>query len=220
MLNPLGTMIILSVVFSQLFGSVRAYPVYILCSLTAWNFFAEATNATMHGMVWGGDLIKRIYIPRASFGLAAVGTHLVNLLLSLVPLVIVMFVSGVTIKTTVLFLPVSIFFLACFTLGFGLTLSTVAIYFPDMTEMLRIVLTAWLYLTPIIYPENIFPERYFFILKLNPMYYLIKLYRLPLYDGRLPTWNELWPAPVLGLVMLIAGWLFFTSKSNEFAYRV
>ena len=111
---------------------------------------------------------NNIYIPRASFGLAAIVTNLVNLLLSLVPLVIVMLVSGVTIKSTVIFLPVSIIILACYTLGFGLILSTVAIYFPDLTEMFRIVLTAWLYLTPVIYPENIFPERYYSFLNLIP----------------------------------------------------
>jgi len=220
MLNPLGTMIILSIVFSRLFGSVRAYPVYILCSLTAWNFFAEATKATMIGLVWGGDLLKRIYIPRASFGLAAVGTHLINLLLSLVPLVLVMLVSGVPITASVIFLPVSILLLACFTLGLGLMLSTAAIYFPDLSEMYHIALTAWLYLTPVIYPETIFPPKYLFILHLNPMYYLIKLYRLPLYDGRLPTWVEFWPAAALGLGMLLVGWFFFTSKADEFAYRV
>jgi len=220
MLNPLGMMIILSIVFSNLFGSTRAYPVYILCSLTAWNFFSQSTSAAMSGLVWGGGLLKQIYIPRASFGIAAIGTALVNLVLSLVPLAIVMVISGVPITAAAAFLPVSILFLACFTLGLGLTLSAFAIYFPDVAEMYQIVLTAWLYLTPIIYHENIFPPKYQFILHLNPMYYLIKLYRLPLYDGRLPTWVEFWPAAALGLGMLLVGWLFFTSKSDEFAYRV
>lgn len=220
MLNPLGTMLVLSIVFSQLFGSTRAYPVFILCGVTAWSFFAQATSATMFQLVWGGELLKRIYIPRATFGLAAIGTGLINLILTLVPLALVMLVSGIPITAAVIFLPVSILFLACFTLGLGLMLSAFAIYFPDVAEMYQIVLTAWMYLTPIIYPETIFPAKFQFVLHLNPMYYLIKLYRLPVYDGRLPTWVEIWPAALLGIGMLIIGWVFFTSKSDEFAYRV
>jgi ABC-type polysaccharide/polyol phosphate export permease len=118
------------------------------------------------------------------------------------------------------FLPVSLLLLACFTLGLGLAISTLAVYFPDVAEMYQIILTAWMYLTPIIYPETVFPAKYHLILYLNPMYYLVKLWRLPLYDGRWPSWGEVWPAAVLAIGMLLVGWFVFTSKSDEFAYRV
>ena len=119
MLSPLGIMLVLSFVFSQLFNSTRAYPAYILCNLMAWNFFAQSTTSAMNSLVWGGGLLQRIYIPRASFGISAIGSGIVNLVLSFVPLVIVMALTGVPIRITAAFLPVSLVLLACFTLGLG-----------------------------------------------------------------------------------------------------
>jgi ABC-type polysaccharide/polyol phosphate export permease len=220
MLSPLGMMLVLSIVFSYFFGQTRAYPAYVLSGLMAWNFFSQSTMGAMSSLVWGGGLLQRIYIPRASFGLSAIGSGIVNLVLSFVPLVIVMAITGVPIRITMAFLPVSLLLLACFTLGLGLAISTLAVYFPDVAEMYQIFLTAWMYLTPIIYPETVFPAKYQLILYLNPMYYLVKLWRLPLYDGRWPSWGEVWPAAVLAIGMLLVGWFVFTSKSDEFAYRV
>ena len=220
MLNPLGIMLIMSFVFSHLFGSVHSYPAFILSGLIAWNFFAQSTTSAMSSLVWGGGLLQRIYIPRASFGISAIGSGLVNLLLSFIPLIIVMAVTGAPIRITALFLPVSLLLLACFTLGLGLAISAVAIYFPDVAEMYQIILLAWMYLTPIIYPETTIPAKYQLIWHLNPLFYLVKLWRLPLYDGLWPTWGEIWPAAAIAIGMLLAGWFFFTSKSDEFAYRV
>ncbi len=220
MLSPLGIMLILSFVFSHMFGSTRAYPAFILTGLMAWNFFAQSTTAAMSSLVWGGGLLQRIYIPRASFGISAIGSGMVNLLLSFIPLIIVMVVVGAPIRITVVYLPVSLLLLASFTLGLGLAISTMAIYFPDVAEMYQIILTAWMYLTPIIYPETSLPAQYQWVLHLNPMYYLVKVWRLPLYDGRWPTWAEFWPAAVIAFGVLLVGWFIFTSKSDEFAYRV
>jgi ABC-type polysaccharide/polyol phosphate export permease len=221
MLSPLGMMLVLSFVFSQLFGSVRAYPAYILSGLMAWNFFSQSTMSAISSLVWGGGLLQRIYIPRASFGISAMGSGVINLLLAFVPLVIVMAITGAPVHITILFLPVSIIFLACFTLGLGLAISTIAVYFPDVAEMYQIILNAWMYMTPIFYPESTIPAKYsFFILHLNPMYYLVKLWRLPLYDGVWPTWGDIWPAALIAIVTLLVGWFFFTSRSDEFAYRV
>jgi ABC-type polysaccharide/polyol phosphate export permease len=220
MLNPLGIMLVLSFVFSHLFGQTRAYPAYILSGLMAWNFFAQSTTSAMNSLVWGGGLLQRIYIPRASFGISAVGSGMINLVLSFVPLLVVMAVIGAPIRITVVYLPVSLLFLACFTLGLGLAISTLAVYFPDVAEMYQIILTAWMYLTPIIYPETVIPAKYQLILHLNPLYYLVKLWRVPLYDGRWPVWGEFWPAALITFGMLLVGWLIFTSKSDEFAYRV
>jgi ABC-type polysaccharide/polyol phosphate export permease len=132
MLNPLGIMLIMSFVFSHIFGQVHSYPAFILSGLVAWNFFAQSTTSAMSSLVWGGGLLQRIYIPRASFGISAIGSGLVNLLLSFVPLLLVMAVTGAPIRITVLFLPVSLLLLAFFTLGLGLAISTMAIYFPDV----------------------------------------------------------------------------------------
>lgn len=220
MLNPIGMMIVLSVVFSRLFTSVQSYPAYVLSGLIAWTFFSQSTNAAMSGLIWGGSLIQRIYIPRTAFGISAIGTALVNLLISIVPLLAVMLITRVTIHPSFAFLLISILLLACFALGVGLILSTMAVYFPDVAEMYQIILLAWMYLTPVIYPENILPPNMHLVFVLNPMYYLIRLFRLPLIDGRIPTVDEILPAAICGIGILIIGWIFFTSKSDEFAYRI
>jgi ABC-2 type transport system permease protein len=222
MLNPLGMMLVLTIAFSQILRfDIPGYATFILSGLMGWNFFAQTTNAAMVNLVWGGTLLKRIYIPRSSFALAAMGTGLVNLILSVVPLIIVMLVIGTPIRPTMFFLPIPILLLVFFSLGVGLLISTWAIYFPDVSEMYQIVLSAWMYLTPIIYTEAMLPESLrFWLQRLNPMFGIIQLFRLPIYDGRLPTWDEFWPSMLISIAILIIGWLVFSSKSDEFAYRV
>ncbi len=221
MLNPLGTMVILTVVFSQLFGAEQNYPVYVLSGLASWNFFSQGSMATIGNLVWGGSMLNRIYIPRTTFGISAVGTALVNTVISLVPLLLVMLVTKAPIYPSMLFLPIPLLLLACFTLGWGLFLSSLAVFFPDVAEMYQILLTAWMYLTPIIYPENM-PMASVLqkIFPFNPMFWMVKNYRIPILENRLPTFAEFWPALAFGLGMLVFGWVFFTSKSDEYAYRV
>ena len=160
-------------------------------------------------------------MPRTSFALAAIGTGLVNVLLSLIPMVIVMIVSKVPVKASILFLPVPILILALFTLGFGLIISTFAVYFPDVAEMYNIVLTAWLYLTPIIYPEEILPENIAVVIStLNPLYSMVKLFRIPLIYGRLPNFSE-WIIPFsFAIVFFVVGWMFFVYRSDEFSHKI
>lgn len=221
MLNPLGTMIVLSIAFSQVFKMTEGYPAFVLSGLMAWNFFSQASNASMVNLVWGGGLLKRIYMPRTAFALSAIGTAMVNLILSVIPMFIVMLVIKVPIKLTVLFLPIPMLLLAMFTLGFGLIISTFAVYFPDVAEMYQIVLTAWLYLTPIIYPEEILPANVQSLIStFNPMYSLVKLFRIPIYDGRLPTSTELLVPMGIAFGFLIIGWLFFVYRADEFSYKI
>ena len=221
MLNPLGMMLVLTVAFSQLFGGTRAYPAYVITGLVAWNFFAQTTNAAMNQMVWGGGLLSRIYFPRTVFVLSSIGTGLVNLLLSMVPLVIVLIITGTPIRMAVIFLPVAIIALAAFSLGVGLLISTWAIYYYDVAEMYQIVLTAWMYLTPIIYPESIIPEPLrIWLFTLNPMYHLVGLIRSSLYAGEFPEISQIAVALGIAILTLVSGWIVFTRKSDEFAYRV
>ena len=220
MLQPLGMMVIMTVVFSNLFQSVKGYPTYILSGLVAWTFFSQTTTAAIHQVVWGGTLFRRIYLPHTSFAISAIGTGVVNLTLSLVPLIALMLVTGRPLHWSVLFVPVAMILLAAFALGVGLILSALGVYFPDVVEMYQIFLMAWMYLTPIIYPEEILPAAYrFWITNLNPMYHMVNIFRKPLYDGVLPEWNELVVAVIIATVTLIIGWLFFSSKADEFAYR-
>jgi ABC-type polysaccharide/polyol phosphate export permease len=222
MLNPLGMMIVLTIAFSQIFKiDTPNYSGFILSGLLAWNFFSQTTTSAMVTLVWGGALLNRIYIPRSAFALSAMGTGLVNLGLSLVPMFLIMLVTNIPIRPAIFFLPIPVLLLVCFALGIGLLISTAAINFPDVSEMYQILLQAWLYLTPVIYPPSMLPESYRFWLQLlNPMYRLVQLFRIPIYEGRVPTWGELWPSILVSLFTLVVSWIIFTNKSDEFAYRV
>ena len=221
MLQPLGMMVILSLVFSTLFQSVKGFPAYILSGLIAWTFFSQTTTAMIHQIVWGGALLKQIYLPRTSFSVSAVGTGLVNLGFSFIPLILIMLMFGLPLHWSILFAPVSMLLLAAFALGVGLIISTLAIYFPDVSEMYTVLLLAWMYLTPIIYPEELVPEAYrFWIFNLNPMYYLVKVFRVPLFDGTLPDTLTLVIATGISILTLLIGWFFYSNKADEFAYHL
>jgi ABC-2 type transport system permease protein len=219
MLNPLGMMIVLSIVFSQIFHAVESYPAYLLSGYIAWTFFAQSTSAAINALVWGGDFFRRIYVPRSIFAIAAVGTGLVNLVLSLVPLFIVMLATGVPIRWTIIFLPIPILLLTCFALAIGLFISTAGIYFPDVVEMYHVALLAWFYLTAILYPVEIVPDRFRFFIDYNPAYHLIKLFRQPIYEGVIPSWELILLAAGIGIIPLLVSFWIFVKKADEFAYR-
>jgi len=221
MIQPLGMMVILSLVFSTLFSSIKGYPTYILSGLIAWTFFSQTTHAIIVHTVWGGELFRRIYLPRTSFAVSSVGTGLVNVFLSIAPLVFLMLIIGPPLRWSALFIPFSILLLAAFTLGMGLIISTFAVFFPDVSEMYQIILLAWMYLTPIIYPEEIIPQTYsYWLFNLNPMYHLVKIFRMPLYDGLLPDWKTLLVSIIVSFSTLLIGWIIYSRKADEFAYYV
>jgi ABC-type polysaccharide/polyol phosphate export permease len=221
MLNPLLTMIVLSLVFSQLFRfSIKNYPVYVLAGLVVWIFFSSSTSSAMGEMLWSGSLLGRIYVPKSVFSVSAVGTGLINLLLSLVPLFLIAIVLQVKITPAILVMPLAILLLGAFALGIGLLLSTAVVFFADMVPVYEVVLVIWMYTTPIIYNIEIIPLQVRWLFKLNPLYYMVTIFRDPLYNGTVPALSFWLIAAGFALGALILGGVVFTSKSNEYAYRI
>lgn len=220
MLQPLGMMVVMTLVFSRLFHQIQGYPAYVLSGLITWTFFSQTTTAAIHQMVWGGALLNRIYLPRTSFSISAIGTGLVNLAISIIPLVVIVLVLRLPLTVSILFIPISMLLLASFAMGVGLLLSTLAVDFPDVSEMYQIILMAWMYFTPVIYPETMIPPEYQrWMFTLNPMYHLVKLFRAPIYEGKLPDLQSLLMGTVISLVTLIVGWIVFSRAADRFAYK-
>lgn len=220
MLQPLGMMIVMAVVFSQLFSRVEGYAAYLLSGLIAWIFFAQTTTATLQEIVSGGLLSRKIYVPHTAFALASLGTGIINLAISVIPLTAITVIVGKPVTWAILFTPVSILILSAFALGFALILSTFAVQFPDVKEMYQIILQAWMYLTPIIYPVSILPETYqFWILHLNPMYYMITLFREPIFNGSVPPFEIAAISLAIAVFTLVLGWVYFSRQSDYFAYN-
>jgi ABC-type polysaccharide/polyol phosphate export permease len=220
LLNPLGTMLILTVVFSRAFSAGRSYPAYVLAGLLAWNFFSHTTLTAIRQLGSSGILIRRIYLPRTIFAVAAVGTGLLNLLVGLVPLFGIMLLTGVPLRPSILFLPVPIVALVAFALGVGLLVSVLAVNFNDTAELYGILLPTFLYLTPIIYPRRILPDTASWLVDANPLHHLVAFFRTPLYEGRLPDPASGAFALGTAAAALLVGWLVFTARADALASRI
>ncbi len=220
LIGPLLTMTVLTIAFSQLFRfRVPGYPVYVLSGLLLWNFFTQSTITGMGTLARGNDVLKRVYVPTAVFPTAAVGTGIVNLGLSMAPLLLIKIVTGHPFSWALLFLPVAVLVTAMFSLGVALLLSTIAAFFNDVVDMYDVAVRAWYFLTPIMYPESIIPDRWRWVVDLNPMYHNMLLWRQPIYDGVLPSAHTILIAVAWGLGMLAVGWSLFAQKAHEFAYH-
>ena len=219
MLNPLGIMIIMTVVFQDFFKRQEFYSVYLLTGLLTFTFFNQTSSAIIHNLVWGQELFHRIYIPRASFAIAAVGTSVVNLVLALVPLLLVKLVIQSPISWEIALFPLYILFLASFSMGMGLIVASLAIYFHDIAQIYQVILTAWFYATPIIYPYDTLPPDVKQILFFNPMMHIVELMRGAFYYNAPPTINDLLFTGSVSIIVLIFGWLLFAKRAEEFVMR-
>lgn len=220
LLNPLVNMTVLALAFSTMFrATLPNYPVYILIGLTAWNFFSQSTAWAMGQFAWGGALMKRVYVPPSIFAVACVGNGLVNVGFSLVPLLGIMLLLRHPFHAAWWFVPFGLLLLAIFCLGVALFMSTLAVFFTDVVDMYQLILQAWFFLTPIIYPRGMFPAQYDWVMRLNPMYPMVELIRRPVYTGELPGPELILAAAAWSIASLLAGAWVFTSKADEFAYR-
>ncbi len=217
MLNPLLNMAALTVVFSVILRQgIERFPVYFLSGVLFWNFFAQSTGHAAALSLDAAETTRRIYVPRSVFVVSAVGVGLVNLLFSLVPLVLIVVLTGHPFYATWAFLPVAVLLGAMFCTGVGLVLFTLASRFADVRETYMTLLTPWLFLTPIVYTPSLVPEGYRWIVRWNPMTYLVEVFRAPIYDGWLPGWKTLSFAVVVAVACLGLGWAFYASRIEEY----
>ena len=221
LLNPLLTTIVLSIAFAQLFRfQIENYTIYLLIGLIFWGFFSQSTTQAMSTLIWGSSLIKRIYIPRTIFAISVLGNALINFLLTMIPLAVIMLFTHHPFTLALLWLPLAILLFTMFTLGLSLLLSTLAVYFVDVVDLYGILMTVWFYLTPVIYPLEIVPDQFAAWVALNPMTFMLDLFRSIIYTGESPALQTWGIAAGLAVVTLGLGWLFFTRRANDFAYRI
>lgn len=221
LLNPLLQTIVLTIAFGIIFkSSLPNYVIYLLSGLLAWNFITQTTQHAMSSMAYGGGLLKRIYIPRATYVVAAVGSGLINLIVSIGTLFIMAYFTDHTLAPAWLFLPFSIAILSIFSLGFALLLSTLAVFFTDTIDIYQVLIQALFFLTPVMYPPSILPPELHSILGLNPFVSLIDIFRVPIYYNHLPSFSLIINSLSFALLTLVAGWALFTNKADQFAYHL
>ena len=224
-LNPLLTMIVLAIVFSQIFHTnpVNAdvsFAVYLLTGQLVYNFFSEATNSAMGSMLGAAPLIKKVYVPKYIFPLEKVSFAFVNTLFSLIALVIVMVANRATVHPTILLFWVPLIILYVFNLGVGLILASATVFFRDIMHLYGIVITALMYLTPIMYDVSILPKWVTPFIPLNPMYWFVSMFRSLVIYGEMPTLN-MWIGTIASaIVALILGLFVFKKTQDKFVLYI
>lgn len=233
MLNPLLTTIVLSIVFSFLFGATQPhYPAFVLGGLLIWNLFSQGTVAAMSNLIGNSGTLRRMYIPPSVFVVSSVGSALVNLLFTLVPFILVSFALQAPLSLTWLYVPIACVQAMLFTLGIGLIVSSMMVFFNDTYEIYLVLLTAYNYLTPVFYPIKILPpfmrpwENY------NPMYLFISAAQKAVVGSTIQVGDKIVtlapsiPDPKtqiiawgMALIALLIGWLLFTRLEGRFAYH-
>ena len=221
LLSPLATMTIGSIVFGSIMRfALKDFVVFLYAAMLPWNFFAICVDFCGASMINAEGFIKKIYIPKIVFPLSTICAQFINMLLSMVSMFIIMLFLGAKTTIALTFLPVSFLILFIFTLGVSLIVATLNVYFRDFRYLTSIIMTGWFYLTPILYPLDAIPEnmRGFFVF--NPSYYLVDLFRQPIYYNAFPSAKTLLIMISIALFVFLAGLSYFYSKEHDFVYRL
>lgn len=220
-LNPLFMMIVLSVVFSNLFKfDIEYFPVYLLSGQLIFNFFSESTTNAMGAIIANGPLIKKIYVPKYMFVLSRIFSSSINLMASFTALIFVMLAMRVDLHYTVLFVPIPLFFIIFFSLGIGLILSAIAVKFRDIVHLYSVFVTALMYLTPVIYPMSILPEWLEKIVLLNPITNILIMFRDVMMNNMVPSILSISIAIVETLITLAVGLYVFYKSQDTFILNI
>ena len=238
LLNPLLMMAVFTMVFSFMMPNTRIsrFPVFALCGILPWNFFTAALSQSVSSIVGNSHLIKKVYFPREVLPISVVMSSLVNFLLALLVLFPMLVAFGIGVTKWAVFLPTVILAQFLFALGLALMLATMNVFYRDTSIIMDVILQAWFFLTPIIYPIEILPasrqilgltlpiRRLMYIL--NPMASIIASYRTVLYgsvSGAPPgplAWDFFSRTIVTSLVFLILGYLVFIHYSHRFGEEI
>jgi ABC-2 type transport system permease protein len=221
MLQPLLMMLVLQTVFSTLFRfSVHNYPVYAMAGILFWNFFSQSIVASMNSLRSNAQLLKKLPVPKEVYPVSTVISGVLNLIFALVPLLLILLITRQPMTPALFFLPISIFLAALFTLGAGLLLSPLSVFFTDIVEMITVILSVVMYLTPIFYPKEIVPERWRWVVRFNPVRSILEVFRDPIYYGKIPPLSHLSVCLVISGVAFVLGAVAFRRSSDRIPFYI
>ena len=216
LLNPLLMMIVLSVVFSNLFKfDIENFPLYLLSGQIIFNFFNDATSNAMSAIIGNAALIKKVYVPKYMFVLSRVISSVINLLASCVALFLVMIATRAELHWTMLFAWVPILLLIGMSLGIGLFLAAITVKFRDVMHLYSVLMSVLMYLSPVIYPMSILPEWLKDAVMLNPLTNIIVMFReLVIYDTMLNPEALILAVVQTGLCLAVGIYVFYKKQDG------
>lgn len=216
-LNPLLMMVLQTIIFSFMFrNDIPNYPLYLICGNTLFTFFNESANMGLTSIIYNAPLIKKVYIPKFIFPLSRVCSSFVTMSFSLAAVLLVMLFTQSPLHWTILLFWIPLIFELMFCCGIALLLSSMTVYFRDMQHLFSVLTLGWMYATPIFYPLEQLPQFAQNLMKLNPMYHYINMFRNLVMYGNIPGPNTWIACAVSGAAMLLIGLLVFRKLQRNF----
>lgn len=185
--SPLLTLLIMSLVFTRIFGaSTPHYTIYLFCGNICFSYFSDTTSGTMGALLSNADIITKIKLPNELFVLSRAVTALINFAMTFVVFLLFCAIDGISFGVHFLFLPITALFLSVFSLGVGLVLSVMFVYFRDVQYLWSVFTMLLMYLSAIFYTTESFPASVRWLFNLNPLYVYITQLRTTVIGGTLP----------------------------------
>lgn len=218
-LNPLLQLGVYTLVFSVIMRSnIENYYLFLFVALVPWLFFSTSVSGGCNCIIGNKNLVSKIYFPREVLVISHVATGFVNMLYSFVVVFCVLIISPVSLNVIpLLYLPLIMILHFFLSLGLTFIMSSVTVYFRDLEHIMGIVVMAWQFLTPVMYPLEQVPEQIRPYFLLNPMTQIIIAYRDILYYATIPQVTTLTHALVCGIVFSTFGVLIFQKLQKRFA---
>lgn len=219
-LNPFFQMLVMTFVFGIIFKIKTwnlPYPIFLYAGLLPWNFFSVGLSSATNSLVEYSALIKKIYFPRELLPTASVFAKIVDLVLASSVFVLFLIIFRVSVSFNIFWILPIFLIQLIFTLGLSYFLSAFNLFYRDVQYLFNLILTLWLYLTPVFYPVDIVPERLRFVYSINPMSVLINAYRQAIFTNKTPNLFHLGIALVLSLLTFFIGGKVFKKLEGRFA---
>jgi len=218
-LQPMLTMLIFTLFFGRL-AKVPSdgipYPIFAYAALLPWTFFANAVTNSGNSLVGSASLITKVYFPRLIVPAAAVGAGLVDLAIAFTVFVGLFVYYGFSLTWQVVLVPFLVALATILALGVGLWMSALNVKYRDIRYALPFLVQLWMFASPVIYPASLMPEKYRWVLLVNPMTGVIEGFRAALLGRPLP-WTALGYSAVISVALLIWAAYFFRHMEREFA---
>lgn len=225
-LNPLLMMVVMSIVFSTIFGQSRngsitpeMYPLYLIVGNITFSVMSESTNQALMSIIWASSLLKKVRVHRWVFPVQKVLFSLVNYSFSLVAVALVMLFFRVVPTWHLILLPVCLLLLMCFCMGLGMMLSALAVFFRDVMHLWTVVITAWMYLTPIFWTTDYISQMAHWIQVLvvvNPMYNYLQFMRDIFLFNTVPSALTFGLCVAWAVLALAIGYTVFHKTEHKF----
>ena len=192
------------------------YPIFAYSGLLVWTFFSGAISGSGNSLVGNAHLITKVYFPRLLVPLASILARVVDLVVALVMLVGLMIYFRVGVSTGLLMAPVMIILLALLALGLGMWTSALNVKYRDVGLALPVFIQLWMFVSPVVYPLTLVPERWRFVYSLNPLVGIIEGFRAALF-GKSFNWQALGISAIVTLALLVYAGFVFKRREKTFA---